>query len=583
VGVPPQKDISESHAVDRAENSVARDKSIGSREEKIKNATIHQVTAQTKSNTKIIQVVDSGTTNLQSPTETIICTTCSKNVARYKCPKCSEPYCSVKCYRIHDGTDTNPNSTTIKPCTESFYKDRVLGEYHARGSEEDRMKLRGILNRMHQDINKGMDDVKWREDMLSGLLRGSGSSDLNDKVLSGLNDDERLASGRIDDGANQISDEDLAELASYLLNLDDDPVDNDDSMARLQKELMPSHLLPVFECALASALACKQEQGEDESICEEGLNLSNERNKQQSNTSWQPWWLPETNECLNEDERLSISPNLDERIISIQPLRSLTSQTNNDNLAYNILDVLYATSFAIRSLSSSNAHVISNAADLLLSQSLVLSNNAIYGSVYESMSSCVEHFVEMTKTMTMMKRNSLSWDTLLADVALIAGNRRYVLKLLFEAADQFKYGLDSTRKQVKALKKNGSIDKSALELEKKELEEAKRLYKLAIKKVEYFQSWCSSMWSIELEKEISQEVEQFFEHWTLPEPVEKQECHLESMLESMLGSNDIKTNVFDGTSIAMVESSNKEYPFRLGKELIAVSTVRKDDSGSVKN
>jgi len=31
------------------------------------------------------------------------CVVCSAKVAKYKCPNCREPYCSVACYRKHKG------------------------------------------------------------------------------------------------------------------------------------------------------------------------------------------------------------------------------------------------------------------------------------------------------------------------------------------------------------------------------------------------------------------------------------------------------------------------------------------------
>ena len=32
-----------------------------------------------------------------------VCVVCSAKVAKYKCPNCREPYCSVACYRKHKG------------------------------------------------------------------------------------------------------------------------------------------------------------------------------------------------------------------------------------------------------------------------------------------------------------------------------------------------------------------------------------------------------------------------------------------------------------------------------------------------
>lgn len=56
--------------------------------------------------------------------------------ARYTCPRCNVPYCSLRCYRAH-GT-----------CAEDFYRDQVLGELRGRSASPSR--LAGALRRLRQ-------------------------------------------------------------------------------------------------------------------------------------------------------------------------------------------------------------------------------------------------------------------------------------------------------------------------------------------------------------------------------------------------------------------------------------------------
>ncbi|XP_005384572.1 PREDICTED: zinc finger HIT domain-containing protein 2 [Chinchilla lanigera] len=56
--------------------------------------------------------------------------------ARYTCPRCNVPYCSLRCYRAH-GT-----------CAEAFYRDQVLGELRGRSASPSR--LAGALRRLRQ-------------------------------------------------------------------------------------------------------------------------------------------------------------------------------------------------------------------------------------------------------------------------------------------------------------------------------------------------------------------------------------------------------------------------------------------------
>lgn len=517
--------------------------------------------------TNFVKVISS---NAQSDLNTSqpshkICSTCAKNIARYTCPKCSTPYCSVECYKIHDGTIDSNNQ---KICTESFYKNRVLGEYHARGSDEDKLKLRGILNRLHHDIGVQMDDVEWREHCLSELLheKDDTSGHINNHVVNGLNeyDPTTLIAANIDLADQIISDEELAELASYVLNLQEEEEDQDaDPKARVQqlKETLPPHLLHAFEFALASAFGAESEDEEGG-----GLNLLHERNKQQSNGKWRPWWLSEMDQDTNPNGSI-LSPNLDERILSIQPLSLLTSHTSNHALSYNILDVLFAATFALRMTCESSSPAVENAADILLAQSLVLSNNAIYESVHSALSACTERFVEIDKSIC--KNTLFSWDRLAADVAMISCNRRYVLRMLFEAADLLYSGMEVLKMHTKAIKKN---DKSAYTAQKAALDETKRQCKLAVKKIEYFQYWCSSEWSLDLGREISREVESFVERSKIPE-IEKEQSHVESMLGNMLKKDD--TNDTNGDTFGMIEVARRDHHFRIGKELMAVSSVSK--------
>ena len=74
----------------------------------------------------MVEVVTSNSHNTQDVNKTTIstphtpptatskvrcCSICSKNNARYKCPRCDISYCSVSCYQIHDGTSSTTSTT----------------------------------------------------------------------------------------------------------------------------------------------------------------------------------------------------------------------------------------------------------------------------------------------------------------------------------------------------------------------------------------------------------------------------------------------------------------------------------------
>lgn len=64
------------------------------------------------------------------------CPTGEAQPARYTCPRCNVPYCSLRCYRAH-GT-----------CAEEFYRDQVLGELRGRSASPSRLAT--ALRRLRQ-------------------------------------------------------------------------------------------------------------------------------------------------------------------------------------------------------------------------------------------------------------------------------------------------------------------------------------------------------------------------------------------------------------------------------------------------
>ncbi|KAM8815105.1 zinc finger HIT domain-containing protein 2 [Rhynchonycteris naso] len=70
--------------------------------------------------------------------------------ARYTCPRCNVPYCSLRCYRAH-GT-----------CAEDFYRDQVLGELRGRSASPSR--LASALRRLRQqrETEEDLEDAGLR-------------------------------------------------------------------------------------------------------------------------------------------------------------------------------------------------------------------------------------------------------------------------------------------------------------------------------------------------------------------------------------------------------------------------------------
>ncbi|XP_046543965.1 zinc finger HIT domain-containing protein 2-like isoform X1 [Haliotis rubra] len=81
-------------------------------------------------------------------TDSRTCSICVGQEARYTCPRCNIPYCSLACYR-HEKHGS---------CSEAFYKDWVIDELsHNTAGMEDREKILEILQREQEARDE--DDV----------------------------------------------------------------------------------------------------------------------------------------------------------------------------------------------------------------------------------------------------------------------------------------------------------------------------------------------------------------------------------------------------------------------------------------
>ena len=600
-------------------------------------------------------------------TSMVICTTCNKHQARYTCPKCQTPYCSVACYRIHESSSSSSNNII---CTESFYKDRVLGTMNGDaaikgGENDDTIQLRNVLTRIHRDINNNLDSVEKREASLSQMLNNDNNGDATNEesdVVKGMqshvqggmlaaNDQLSAAMVKLDardgdqtNGVEIISDEDLAELAQHVLQMGGEEQEEDDNDEHDEKkgvlESIPPHLLAAFESALASATEVSESHTystkQSSSSCEQGELEKAWAPFVEHDTSWPGenqamthemdemmqcsslWWVPgceggEVQHDINQQSSVLTSqftpnPTLDERILALPSLLpTSTKSTPNMTLAFNIIEVLYATSFVMRvrrnmknaSRENDNHDVTIDETALLLSQSMVLSCDARYSSVREAMMACAEHLVDNKKVLPMsilklalptgdtiegQQGQVLSWDTLSMDAATLSSKRRYVLRMLFEALDVCRSGLDRIKIQLKGMKSrpsgNGSVGKGSNVkgngMSKKECEESKRQYKLASKKIEYMLSWTSSMWSSELESELSNELRAFVTDWQLD--IQQEESSVEKMIRG-IHANDNVGSGSDGGQLGIGGifdiGGSRNVTSLMEEDMVSVSTVRK--------
>jgi hypothetical protein len=418
---------------------------------------------------------------------TAVCPTCNENAARYTCPKCLAPYCSIACYKIHDvpsksdhtsgaaATESNANNITSSGggrCTEAFYREKVkqVSDLHVK-DESNVSQMRDILTR----------------------------SFYNDES----NNEGEEGEGQIDEEVNgnqvNLTDEELMKLAACGLSLDVDSDHACDPSERLAQEeqllqSLPLHLKLKFEQAV--------QRGELSHLVQ----------------NFHPFWLPKYNcdgDDMNENGRdfdgQLVSQPIDERILAIPPLPRLDSSLDSSlyskprvALQYNICEVIYVAAWTMRlyntdtvpqlkfdaSQQLEDLDLCTEMAFFLCTHSLVLSSDARLESVVEVLMECSGRTSEEMNCQTgiggshrlinSQDNSTLNSKILVNDMIGICRYRRVALKMLLIVVDM----MERARKEIKNRDNRNHPDSK---LKKREL-------MLAKKKVEFFTSWCNTYW-----------------------------------------------------------------------------------------
>ncbi|KAI9592972.1 hypothetical protein BDF19DRAFT_450013 [Syncephalis fuscata] len=107
------------------------------------------------------------------------CGVCLIQAARYTCPRCNLPYCSLTCYR----------GEAHLACSEGFYKEQLVTELkNTRANDQERTRMLSFLRQIEEDVPEqagarkdkhedGADDVADLANRLKGLEIESASFD----------------------------------------------------------------------------------------------------------------------------------------------------------------------------------------------------------------------------------------------------------------------------------------------------------------------------------------------------------------------------------------------------------------------
>ena len=108
-----------------------------------------------------------------------VCYVCKKKDNKYVCPKCSIPYCSLRCYKSHNSE-----------CLEEFYKEHVIEHLKTRKStSEEKRKVSEMMHKADETPDLVMQDIQ--EDIMLKRFNEILKLADQDNFIDGLTEKEK--------------------------------------------------------------------------------------------------------------------------------------------------------------------------------------------------------------------------------------------------------------------------------------------------------------------------------------------------------------------------------------------------------
>ena len=416
--------------------------------------------------------------------ETIPCYICNIRPSQYTCPKCHIPYCSVNCYRTHGATSSSSDNdgTTMGAftCIENFYEQRVSQIIQLEVKEQSQQFMRQQQISL-ENLNVSNDDSQIHTD----LKRDTNSGSQNTSIKCVLRNDNAITASA------PLSREELIQIWSILEQIEErrkfSYPDDEDDITILQQRLQ-QHCSIRVQNAIEQAvqnLTSTVNLPDDEMTST--IPHNNERITEWILEPWSPWWcrnftpighqgheleVPSDDDTDNDMDgsghavddsnttaTLKGDVTLDERLLSVPRFDTLyrtTSCINGGNsnlrlpqfpqLQYNLIDILFATAYTLRTfhgVKNIGNDVAIDAATTLIHSSLVLLKDQRYTSIESVLMECCDVNHPLHQQIQFYNNGKICGQTpssdtvfqMLQDVALLYQNHRYVARALLEAND----------------------------------------------------------------------------------------------------------------------------------------------------
>ena len=441
-------------------------------------------------------------------TDQLCCGVCKQHYSRYKCPRCSIPYCSLECYKNHNNAIDNDGDAATS-CTETFYKDRVSSILRLEQKEQKDaffknqiLKNSLVANNLNViDDSSGVKDDKITEQLYDLLeVLESSSSDNNNAVIQqdrGDHDEE--------DDALLLQKIKQSMSPTLRMMFENDITNNGQTLLEELGIIKQWH--PWWRPELSSPFS-PSSSGEESKVEQQQCVFEIPSQTLDERLLQVADWTKIRRPIVNEAKKTNTSDNI---TIQQLPLPPIPKQPQHPHLIYNTIDILYGicktlrlyhgidnvlntmtttptnsgsedvedtppsvlpTTSSVKRWDNSNTSMALDASETLLKSSAVLGKDARYTTLEQCLMGSTA--CSNTPTTTGASPSSLSctsnddttakeeWKILVEDCSLLCQSRRMIGRALLEGRDIIQAAIQQLKLKKKKQQedcKNGDKDK----------------------------------------------------------------------------------------------------------------------------
>lgn len=507
-------------------------------------------------------------------TDSIRCYICAIRPGQYTCPRCHIPYCSVSCYQKHGVTSPTSDSdasSTVSGCIENFYERRVTQILQLEVSEQSQQFKQ---QQMYHENSYVSSDTEIHYGLCS----------------SGINQDANYYSRATETtipnfqgtsiSQTPLNREELVQIWSILEQIEERKYchasDDTDAVTLLQQRLQQHCSIRVQKAVQHAIknLTTEVKLHDDEST-KKALRQIYNNVAEWIMEPWSPWWsrdfVPfgepsagaefQINDdvddekdgcCCVDDSKTPVKSNdglrFDEQLLSVPRFYTLyrTKQCLDDDsskqrlpqfpqLQYNLVDILFATAYTLRTfhgVRNIGNDIAMDAATTLITSSVVLLKDQRYTSVESALMACCDVHHPIQQQMKFYDRtNSNHYVSssdrvfqLLQDVALIYQNHRYIARALLEASDILQQTITEMKRAAKPQTTNSKSKAKRNVAMGNSTNETRNHIRRIQKKIVFYLSWTMAVSTVKMSEvkrgwpysHVGSDIQVWIEGWQLP-------------------------------------------------------------------